>query len=168
MNVPFLKNLSFLLTRVIFCWSLSKCYWPSLTLVLGHDILIFLWKKISLSVTRWVKVHFKFSLFQLSSWNICSLSYILQKPCSLLHYNLGLALSTDCWPKYCAFMTYILLCGFFLLFFSLFFFFYWSTLKNGEHFILFLTYIFLIRRQAKNGLAFGQKYLFHGTLKCLT
>lgn len=124
MNVPFLKNLSFLLTRVIFCWSLSKCYWPSLTLVLGHDILIFLWKKISLSVTRWVKVHFKFSLFQLSSWNICSLWYILQKPCSLLHYNLGLALSTDCWPKYCTFMTYILLCGFFLLFFSLFFFFF--------------------------------------------
>lgn len=149
MNVPFLKNLSFLLTRIIFGWSLSKYYWPGLTLVLGHDILIFLWKKISLSVMRWVKVHFKSSLFQLSSWNIRSLWYILQKRCSLLHYNLGLALSTDCWPKYCAFMTYIFLCEFFLLFF------YWS---NGEHFILFLTYIFLIRRQAKNGLAFVQKY----------
>ena len=58
--------------------------------------------------------------------------------------------------------------SFFYFFHFFFFFFYWSTLKNVEHFILFLTYIFLIRRQAKNGLAFGQKYLFHGTLKCLT
>lgn len=139
---------------------------------LGMIFLFFFEKNISLSVMRWVKVHFKFSLFQLSSWNICSLWYILQKYCSLLHYNLVLALSTDCWPKYCAFMTYILLCGFFLLFFSLFFFFFWKHIKaTGNILSCFSRISSWLGDKLKMDWHLGRNmitwYLLHGTLKCL-
>lgn len=148
MNVPFLKNLSFLLTKIIFGWSLSKYYWPGLTLVLGHDILIFLWKKKyhyllwggSKFILNPVFFHCLPEIFVPSDTFCKSVAACCIITWDWLSPQIADLNTVPSWP----------------IFFSVnssFYFFYFFTEAMGN-----ILSCFLIRRQAKNGLAFVQKY----------
>ena len=132
--------------------------------------LFFLEKNISLSVMRWVKVHFKFSLFQLSSWNSCSLWYVLQSivACCIITWDwlspqLADLNTVPSWP------IFFSVDSLFLLFFSLFF------LKHikamGNILSCFLRISSWLGDKLKMDWHLGRNmitwYLLHGTLKCL-